>query len=212
MTGEFKRLLAPMPLIAVLRGLEPERAVETATALVECGFVALEVPINSPRPFESIAAVAAALGDKAVIGAGTVRRTDEIRGVADAGGRLIVMPHTDLKLIAEAKQRGLFVVPGAATPTEGFAALDAGADALKLFPAEVLSPEVLRAWRAVFPADAWFFPVGGITPERMRDYWLAGANGFGLGSALFKPDLAIDAMRANALRFISKLREVRDAA
>ena len=122
----------------------------------------------------------------------TVRRTDEIKGVADAGGRLIVMPHTDLELIEEAKQRGLFVVPGAATPTEGFAALDAGADALKLFPAEVLPPEVLRAWRAVFPADAWIFPVGGITPERMRDYWLAGANGFGLGSALFTPNLAIN--------------------
>ena len=210
MTGEFQRLLAPMPLVAILRGLEPEKALATGTALIECGFRALEVTLNSPRPFESLAVLSAACGGAAVIGAGTVRRVDEVERVAEAGGRLIVMPHADLALLAAARQRGLFVVPGVATPTEGFGAVDAGADALKLFPAEALSPRVLRAWRAVFPAETWLFPVGGITPERIRDYWLAGANGFGLGSALFTPDLSIDALRANALGFVSAMKQVRE--
>lgn len=210
MTSEFQRLLAPMPLVAILRGLEPEKALATAKALIECGFMTLEVPLNSPRPFESIAALSAAYGDAALVGAGTVRRVDEVERVAEAGGRLVVMPHADLKLVAAARQRGLFVVPGVATPTEGFAAVDAGAHALKLFPAEALSPRVLGAWRAVFAADTWLIPVGGITPERMREYWLAGANGFGLGSALFAPDLSLDALRANALRFVSAFQEIRE--
>ncbi len=126
MTSEFQQLLAPMPLVAILRGLEPEKALETATALIECGFKALEVPLNSPRPFESLAALSAAYGAAAVIGAGTVRRVEEVERVAEASGRLVVMPHGDLKLVAEARQRGLFVVPGVATPTEGFDASAGG--------------------------------------------------------------------------------------
>ena len=209
MTGEFTRLLAPMPLVAILRGLEPERAGETAAALIECGFVALEVPLSSPRPFESIEILSALCGDRAVVGAGTVRRIDEVKRVADAGGRLVVMPHTEVALVEEARKHGLYVVPGVATPTEGFAAIDAGADALKLFPAEALPPRVLKAWRAVLPSEAWLLPVGGITPERMREYWLAGANGFGLGSALFTAALSVAALRANASRFVTEMKELR---
>ena len=209
MSGEFKHLLASMPLVAILRGLEPESAREMAAALIECGLVALEVPLNSPRPFESIEIISAMCGDRALVGAGTVRRIDEVKRVADAGGRLVVMPHTDVALLAEAKKHGLFVVPGVATLTEGFAAIDAGADALKLFPAEALPPRVLKAWRAVLPAEVWLLPVGGITREKMREYWRAGADGFGLGSALFTPGHSVAALRANASRFVSEMRELR---
>lgn len=212
MTGPLAERLAAMPLVAILRGLEPERAHEIASTLIECGFLALEVPLTSPCPFESIAIASEVAADRAVVGAGTVRRVDEVRHVADAGGRLVVMPHADLALVAEAKQHDLWTVPGVATPTEGFAAVDAGADALKLFPAEAMPPSVVRAWRAVFSREVWLLPVGGITPERMRDYWQAGASGFGLGSALFAPDRSAAEVRASARRFTAELGRVRTSA
>lgn len=199
--SELKLRLAPMPLIAILRGLEPERASEVGKVLIEAGFRAIEVPLNSPDPFTSIRRLADAFAERALVGAGTVRKAADVGRIADASGRLVVMPHGDPAIIREAKRLGLACTPGVATPTEAFAALDAGADALKVFPAEALPPAVLKAWRAVLPKDCWLMPVGGITPESIAAYRAAGASGFGLGSALFSPGLDLARLRANARAF-----------
>jgi 2-dehydro-3-deoxyphosphogalactonate aldolase len=194
-------ILAPLPLIAILRGLKPAEAPAIGEALLGAGFVAIEVPLNSPEPLASIRLLADAFGERALIGAGTVRDPADVARVAAAGGRLVVMPHGDVPVIDAAKQRGLLCVPGVATPTEAFAALDAGADALKLFPAEALPPAVVKAWRAVLPKEAWLLPVGGIRPDSMAPYLAAGANGFGLGSALYKPGMTPAHIAANARAF-----------
>jgi 2-dehydro-3-deoxyphosphogalactonate aldolase len=179
--------LAPLPLVAILRGLTPADAVAVGQSLVDAGFRVLEVPLNSPQPFDSIALLQQAFGDHCLIGAGTVRSVEDIQGVAAAGGRLIVMPHADVRIISAAKIAGMQCSPGVATPTEAFAAIDAGADALKLFPAEQLGVATLKAWRSVLPADVPLLPVGGITPDTMAAYVAAGAHGFGIGSALYAP-------------------------
>lgn len=190
--------LQPLPLVAILRGLAPEQAPAIGAALVEAGFRILEVPLNSPRPLESIRLLAEAHGDHCLVGAGTVLAPAQVDEVAGAGGRLVVMPHADVAVIRAARAAGLRCTPGVATPTEAFAALQAGADALKLFPAEQLPPPVLKAWRSVLPPGTALLPVGGITPERMADYRAAGAAGFGIGSALYAPgmDAATVARRA----------------
>jgi 2-dehydro-3-deoxyphosphogalactonate aldolase len=203
--------LATLPLIAILRGVRPGEAVAIGQALVDAGFRAIEVPLNSPEPLESIAALAAAFGERALIGAGTVLDAAAARRIADAGGQLVVMPHADLAIIRAAKAQGLLCVPGAATPTEAFAALAAGADALKLFPAEALPPAVVKAWRAVLPKDVWLMPVGGITPETMAPYLAAGANGFGLGSALYRAGMNRATVSANAVRFVQAFGAAREA-
>src|SRR6185295_11361448 len=146
--------------------------------------------------------LAEAFGAQAMIGAGTLRRLEDLARLQAAGGVLAVMPHVDLALVREAKRLGLMVMPGVATPTEAFAALDAGADAIKLFPAEMLPPATVKAWRAVMPRSIGLYPVGGITPARLAEYWQAGASGFGLGSALFTPDLSTAALGANADSFV----------
>ena len=185
--ADLQSALARLPLVAILRGVRPEEAADIGGVLVEAGFTLIEVPLNSPSPFDSIERLAAAFGENAVIGAGTVIRVDDVARVASAGGRLIVMPHRDTTIIAAAKAAGLYAVPGFATPTEGFSALAAGADGLKLFPAEANPPAVLKAMRAVLPRDVPVLPVGGITPQSMAAYVAAGASGFGLGSALYRP-------------------------
>jgi 2-dehydro-3-deoxyphosphogalactonate aldolase len=189
------------PLVAILRGLQPDRAIDIGERLVEAGFRVIEVPLNSPEPLKSIERLANAFGNRAIIGAGTVLKSSDISAVARAGGRLIVMPHADVNLIRQTDHLGLFCIPGVATPTEAFAALAAGADALKMFPAEALPPAVVKSWRAVIRPPIKLLPVGGITPESMADYLEAGASGFGLGSALFKPDLSLQALEANARAF-----------
>ena len=194
--------LAELPLIAILRGIAPDEAVPVGLALAEAGFRIIEVPLNSPQPLRSIELLARALGSRCLVGAGTVMSAAQVAAVEQAGGRLIVMPHGDPAVIRAAKSQGLLCAPGVATPTEGFAALAAGADALKLFPAELLSPPVLKALRAVFPSDTLFLPVGGITPQNLAAYAAAGASGFGLGSALYKPGLAVEQVRANARAFV----------
>lgn len=183
----MKAWLDPLPLVAILRGLTPDESVDIGRVLADAGFRMLEVPLNSPRPFESIRRMVDALGDGYLIGAGTVLDPADVKRVADAGGRLIVMPHADVTVIRAAKQAGLTCVPGVATPTEAFAALAAGADALKLFPAEQSSPAVLKAWRAVLPKDLAVLPVGGITPHNMAPWLAGGAAGFGIGSSLYAP-------------------------
>lgn len=200
---DLRGALGELPLIAILRGLAPDNAVAVGQGLIDAGFRIVEVPLNSPRPFDSIAALADAFGANALIGAGTVLRQEDVGRVHDVGGRLIVMPHSDARIIDEAKAFGLLCLPGVATPTEGFAALAAGADGLKLFPAEAIPPPVVKAWRAVFPGDTLLLPVGGITPERMAEYRSAGASGFGLGSALFHPGLTISEVKARAITFVA---------
>jgi 2-dehydro-3-deoxyphosphogalactonate aldolase len=201
---DLDHALHQLPLIAILRGLEPEHALAVGNVLIDAGFRAIEVPLNSPKPFESIKRLASAFADRAIIGAGTVRRACNIGAVAKAGGRLIVMPHADTSLIRKADHLGLFCIPGVATPTEAFAALDAGADALKMFPAEALPPAVVKAWRAVMRPPIKLLPVGGITPDSMAGYLDAGASGFGLGSALFTPDMSLETIAGNARTFVER--------
>jgi len=193
------------PLVAILRGVEPDEVVAIGTALVETGFRIIEVPLNSPNPLESIRRLAENFGDQALIGAGTVLDPGSVQDISEAGGRLIVMPHAGDAVVREAKSRGLHAIPGFATPTEAFAMLEAGADALKLFPAEASGPPVLKAMRAVLPKSAPVLPVGGITPEKMAAYREAGAAGFGLGSALYKPGMSAAEVAENARRFITAL-------
>jgi 2-dehydro-3-deoxyphosphogalactonate aldolase len=175
------------PLVAILRGIKPGEALDIGDTLVEAGLCIIEVPLNSPEPFASIIKLSKRFGARMLIGAGTVTDWEQVAKVADAGGRIIVMPHADERIVEAAKRRNLFVVPGFATATEAFRMIDAGADALKLFPAEANPPKVLKAFRAVLPKNIPLLPVGGITPANMKDYWEAGADGFGLGSALYKP-------------------------
>jgi 2-dehydro-3-deoxyphosphogalactonate aldolase len=198
--------LAPLPLIAVLRGIAPEEIAAIGDALHAEGFRILEVPLNSPRPFDSIGELQKRFGDRCLVGAGTVIDPADVLRVGDAGGRLIVMPHADAAVIREAKRREMPCVPGVATPTEAFAALAAGADALKLFPAEGMVPATLRAWRAVLPKDALVFAVGGIRPDNMAPWWSAGADGFGTGSNLYQPGSDAAQVRAAAAAYAAAFR------
>jgi 2-dehydro-3-deoxyphosphogalactonate aldolase len=208
-TVTWQEALDRMPLVAILRGLEPNRSENVCTVLIEAGFRIIEVPLNSPQPLQTISRLADRFGDEVLIGAGTVLTTREANDVAAAGGRLVVMPNCDPAVIRAAKDAGCAAVPGVMTPSEAFAALAAGADALKLFPAEILPPKVVKALRAVLPPDTDVLPVGGVTPEAMADYWAAGASGFGLGSALFKPDRPVAEIAAAADRFIAAVNRLR---
>ena len=193
--------LAPLPLVAILRGIGPDEVVVIGKALAEAGFRVLEVPLNSPRPMDSIRRLSAALGEQHLVGAGTVMTTAQVAEVAAAGGRLIVMPHADTEVIRAARQAGMICVPGVVTPTEAFAALAAGADGLKLFPAGQVSPTGLKAWRAVLPREIPVLPVGGITPDNMASWVAAGAQGFGIGSALYAPGVDVDEVARRARAF-----------
>ena len=204
-TESFGDWLKRWPLVAILRGIKPGEALDVGTMLVEVGFTIIEVPLNSPEPYASIVRLAKRLGDKALVGAGTVTDWEQVTKVADAGGKVIVMPHADERVVEAARRRSLFVVPGFATPTEAFRMIDAGADAIKLFPAEANPPKVLKALRAVLPKDLQILPVGGITPQNLNEYWLAGADGFGLGSALYKPGMTMEQIQQSAADFRSAL-------
>jgi 2-dehydro-3-deoxyphosphogalactonate aldolase len=188
----------PRGLIAILRGVQPHEIPRIAEALLAAGIQAIEVPLNSPQPLESIGWLARTHGDHALIGAGTVLDPREVDAVADAGARLVVAPNFNAEVLARARARGLVSLPGVATPTEGFAALAAGASGLKLFPAEMLGPNVLKAWRAVFPKDAALFPVGGVGVDNLPAYRQAGASGAGLGSSLYAPGVSADLVRRRA--------------
>jgi len=201
MIRPLRDYLADLPLVAILRGLRPENAEAIGHALVEAGFRVIEVPLNSPEPFRSIETLVKVLPDDVLVGAGTVLDPADVDGIRDVGGQLIVMPHADLDVIRRAKAHRLICTPGVATPTEAFAALKAGADAIKIFPAEAMPPQVVKAWRAVLPKDAIVLPVGGIKPETMKAYVDAGANGFGLGSALFTPSMGVEEIGRNARAF-----------
>lgn len=195
-----------LPLIAILRGIRPEEALEHAQALVEAGFDAIEIPLNSPGWASSVRSVADALGGRALIGGGTVLREQEADALAEAGGRLVVTPNTRPALIAHAVRRGLHVAAGFATASEAFAALDAGAQALKLFPATTYGPGHVKALRAVLPPVP-LFAVGGITPANLGEYLAAGCIGAGLGSDLYKPGQGVTRTAATARDFVAAYRE-----
>ena len=207
--AEFDAALRRCPLIAILRGVALDEAVGIGEALVAAGFHLIEVPLNSPEPLDSIARLARTLSGRAVIGAGTVLRETDVAAVQAAGGTMIISPNTNLDVVGATARAGLVSLPGVATPTEAFAALDAGATALKLFPAEGSSPAVLKAMRAVLPGGVRILPVGGITPENLAPWLHAGAAGFGLGSALYAPGFAADEVAARARNFIAALESGR---
>jgi 2-dehydro-3-deoxyphosphogalactonate aldolase len=198
--------LKHLPLVAILRGVKPEEVEAIADALYVEGFRVIEVPLNSPNALDSIARLARRMPADAVVGAGTVLSVQSVADVEAAGGKVIVMPHADVAVIRDAKSRGLFCVPGAATPTEAFAAVNAGADAVKLFPAELITPTIVKAMRAVLPKELRLLPVGGITPDNMGPYVKAGAAGFGLGSALYSPGLAAPEVALRAHAFVQAWR------
>jgi 2-dehydro-3-deoxyphosphogalactonate aldolase len=193
-------------LIAILRGIRPDEVAAIGLVLYKAGFRVIEVPLNSPQPFESIRILRSTLAADCVIGAGTVLSSAQVAEVKNAGGEIIVMPHSDGTVIRAAKQAAMACAPGVATLTEAFAALAAGADVLKMFPAEQLGPIVVKAWRAVLPGELALIPVGGITPANMAPFVVAGASGFGLGSALYKPGLSAMQVGRNADEFIAAWR------
>ncbi len=205
LTPDLKSWLARSPLVAILRGVTPDEVVPVAEALVAHGIAIVEVPLNSPDPFESVRRLVAQFGDRLLIGAGTVMTVAQVEQLERAGGRLVVTPHAAGDVIRAAKQHGMIACPGIATPTEAFAMLAAGADALKLFPAEASSPAVLRALRAVLPAATMTLPVGGIEPGNMQPWLDAGAPGFGIGGARLRPGATPQAVGDKAARLVAAL-------
>jgi 2-dehydro-3-deoxyphosphogalactonate aldolase len=203
--ADLKAWLARCPLVAILRGVTPDEVVAIGEALDEAGIAIVEVPLNSPQPIESIRRLVQRFGSKMLIGAGTVTTLAEVAEVDAFGGRLIVMPHGDVTVIRAAKAHGLLACPGFATPTEAFAALHAGADGLKLFPAEASSPAILRALRAVLPPAVPVLPVGGIEAGNMAAWRAAGAAGFGIGSAIYKPGDTPEIVAAKAAALVAAL-------
>ncbi|AHL35242.1 2-dehydro-3-deoxy-6-phosphogalactonate aldolase [Pseudomonas brassicacearum] len=194
--------LAHNGLIAILRGLRPEEAAAIGDVLYSAGFRVIEVPLNSPEPYESIRILRSTLPSDCLIGAGTVLTPEQVEQVKAAGGQVIVMPHSDPKVLRAAKAAGLYLSPGVATPTEAFAALAEGAHVLKMFPAEQMGPAVVKAWLAVLPAGTVLVPVGGITPDNMAVFVEAGVKGFGLGSGLFKPGMTADEVAVRAKAYV----------
>lgn len=184
--------------MAILRGLTAVRAAEVGHALYASGFRLLEVPLNREGALDAVAELVKTLPADAWIGAGTVLQTSQVAEVAGIGGRMIISANTNPMVVAAAHARGLWSLPGVATPTEAFAALEAGAHALKVFPAELISPQVLGAWRSVLPSDVSLYPVGGIHAQNMAAYRAVGARGVGLGGALFKPELSLQEISARA--------------
>jgi 2-dehydro-3-deoxyphosphogalactonate aldolase len=191
------------PLIAILRGMTPEEAPWALETLVAAGFRVLEVPLNSPRPLESLAYLVRHANPDILIGAGTVLTEAEADDVAATGARLMIAPNCAPPVMAAAKARGLIALPGVATPTEAFTALAAGADGLKMFPGELLPPAAVKAWRAVLPKDTLLIPTGGVTPDNVAAYRAAGADGFGIGSALYKPGMSREELAQRAAAFIA---------
>ncbi|MGV1681686.1 2-dehydro-3-deoxy-6-phosphogalactonate aldolase [Sphingopyxis sp. NJF-3] len=203
--ADFDTAFKRCPLIAILRGIRPDEVENVGEALADVGFTIIEVPLNSPDPFESIGRLSRSLAGRAVIGAGTVLSCEQVERLEAAGATIAIAPNANTEVIAGASERGLVAIPGFVTPTEAFAALEAGAAALKLFPAEAASPVGLKAMRAVLPATVPILPVGGITPVTMENWRAAGASGFGLGSALYQPGMTAADVRTRAELFIKSL-------
>ena len=204
-SGVLSSFLRDAPLVAVLRGIEPDDVEAVGDVLVHAGFRILEVPLNSPAPIDSVARLAARFPD-CLIGAGTVVTVDQVGAVRDAGGRLIVSPHLDVAVVDEAVAQGLCVLPGIVTPTEAFKALEHAPSGLKLFPGELVGPAVVKALRAVLPRDTLLIPTGGVNADSIANYWDAGVSGFGTGSALYAPGMDLQRVARNARALIGACR------
>jgi len=206
MTSILRDSLARCPLIAILRGMKPEEAPWVLETLVAAGFRILEVPLNSPRRFESLAYLVRHAPPGILIGAGTVLTEAEVDEVTATGAKLMIAPNCAPPVIAAAKTRGLMALPGVATPTEAFTALAAGADGLKMFPGELLPPAAVKAWRAVLPKETLLVPTGGVAPDTVAAYRAAGADGFGIGSALYRPGMSPEELAQKAAAFVAAIR------
>jgi 2-dehydro-3-deoxyphosphogalactonate aldolase len=202
----LRRTMAECPLVAIIRGVTPDEVVAIGEAIFAAGIRIIEVPLNSPDPLASIERLAAVMGERAIVGAGTVLNVADVARVRDAGGRIVVSPSGDAEVIAATVAAGMISAPGYFTPTEAFAALKAGAHALKLFPAEAAPPAVVKAQRAVLPKDVPLIVVGGVTPDNMGAYLAAGANGFGLGGGVYKPGQTPDQVGAQARSYVAGLK------
>jgi 2-dehydro-3-deoxyphosphogalactonate aldolase len=203
---EVSGWLERCPLVAILRGIQPAEAESIGSALERAGICIVEVPLNSPRPLESISILSRSFGNRMLVGAGTLTAPSQVAEVASAGGQLIVTPHADTSIVRAAKQGGLLAVPGFFNPTEAFALLEAGADALKLFPAEVLGPPMVKALRAVLPKSAILIPVGGVDSSNAASWLSAGAKGLGVGSSLYRPGDDAKAVEAKAKILMDAIR------
>ena len=197
-----------MPLVAILRGLSPEEAIDVSTVLVEAGIKILEVPLNSPNPLESISKMKAHFMDQAIIVAGTVLTGEAAKQVHDNGGELIVAPNLNADVAAMSKKCGMIYCPGILTPTEAFNALALGADALKIFPADAHPPSYIKSIRAVLPRDTTIIPTGGVEPDTIATYYQVGANGFGAGSSLYKPGKSLNEIAEMAVKLVSATKDV----
>lgn len=205
-----RRALEQMPIVAILRGITPVEIPWAFEVLSDAGFRLIEVPLNSPEPYESIRLLQARAGEEFLIGAGTVLSTSQVDELQMIGAKLVVAPNCDPAVIRAAKARGMAVLPGVATPSEAFTALQAGADGLKMFPGELLPPVAVKAWRAVMPTGTLLLPVGGVTPDNMAAYLAASADGFGVGSSLYKPGIDAAGLRRNALSLVQQLNSIRN--
>jgi 2-dehydro-3-deoxyphosphogalactonate aldolase len=211
-SSDMKAWMSRCPIIAILRGIKPGEAESIGSALEEAGVTIVEVPLNSPDPFDSIATLAHVFGDRMLIGAGTLTDPAQVAQVASVGGRLIVTPHAELSIVRAAKEAGLFAVPGFFNPTEAFALLKAGADAIKLFPAEALGPPMLKALKAVLPKYALVVPVGGIDRESIARWTAAGADGFGAASSIYKPGDDANTVKVKAKLLLDAVRASKASA
>ncbi|HTW28803.1 MAG TPA: 2-dehydro-3-deoxy-6-phosphogalactonate aldolase [Acetobacteraceae bacterium] len=207
----LREWLARCPVVAILRGVRPDEVAAVATALEEAGVAIIEVPLNSPQPLDSIAILARTFGERLLIGAGTLTDPADVASVRDAGGRLIVTPHADPSIVRAAKQAGMIAVPGFFSPAEAFALLKAGADGIKLFPAEAASPSVLRALLAVLPRGTMVLPVGGVDADSMAAWHAAGAAGFGIGSSIYRAGDSPGVVATKAAALVAAVRAVHAA-
>ncbi|WP_225442224.1 2-dehydro-3-deoxy-6-phosphogalactonate aldolase [Shewanella sp. WPAGA9] len=202
MTISLTDALKELPLVAILRGVTPEEVIAIADVLVAAGYRVIEVPLNSPNPYESIKRLSEKYGDSVVIGAGTVVSKEQVDLVKEAGGRIIISPHADIDIIQYSKKLSLYSVPGFLNPTEAYAAINAGADSLKLFPADTVGPKGLKAMSVVLPKEMPILPVGGVSPSTMKAFLDAGASGFGLGSGLYNAGMSVEQTKQNALSYV----------
>jgi 2-keto-3-deoxy-6-phosphogluconate aldolase len=205
----LEQALASCNLVAILRGIRPDEVEAVGEVLIEAGWRIIEVPLNSPDPLKSIEALVKRFGDQALIGAGTVLSPAQVADVAATGAKVIISPNANPAVIKASRQADMVSLPGVATPTEAFAAIEAGASGIKAFPAEAIPPHVIKAWKAVLPKDIPVLAVGGVTPDNMADFVKAGAAGFGIGSSLYKPGADVASVKAQAIRFIAAMKAAR---
>ncbi len=208
MSNRFSQKFKETGIIGIFRGLQPNEAIEVVGAAVNNGLSIVEVPLNSPDPLLSIKTLAENFSEQAIVGAGTVTSVAEVEAVAEAGGQLIVTPYARIDVVKRAKELGLFTAPGALTPTEIAAMYDAGADAVKIFPADLMGPKVLKGLRAVLPPELLIIPVGGISLANMKTYVDAGASGFGLGSSLYKPGDNAACVAERSTNFLTEMKDL----